>query len=293
MAGTLAGFVPPTAVPALTYDATNRLTGWVGTPLTYDANGNLTGFGAATYTWNARNQLTATSGGAATFAYDALGRRMSTTVSGVTTPYVYDGQNPAMIASSQMLAGAGLDEIYAQINSSGTTSYLRDGLNSTVALTNSTGATTANYSYSPYGDTASSSTATPLQYTGRENDGATGLYYYRARYFSPRLGRFISEDPIGLGGGTNYYAYALGDPIDNPDPSGEIVPLIVILPVIGGLVGGISDVISATPCQNKWAAFGRGFVSGATGTAGRPGRNCVDRESLASWSGQRGDFKHS
>ena len=157
-----------------------------------------------------------------------------------------------MISTNQMLAGAGLDEIYAQINSSGTTSYVRDGLNSTVALTNSSAATTANYSYSPYGDSASTGTAsTPLQYTGREDDGATGLYFYRARYYSPQLGRFISEDPIGLAGGTNYYAYALGDPVVNNDPNGEFVPLIVILPVIGGLVGGISDVLTATSCQNK------------------------------------------
>jgi RHS repeat-associated protein len=61
---------------------------------------------------------------------------------------------------------------------------------------------------------------TPLQYTGRENDGATGLYYYRARYYSPQLDRFIAEDPIGLGGGTNYYAYADGDPLSAMDPLG-------------------------------------------------------------------------
>lgn len=142
-------------------------------------------------------------------------------MSGVTTPYLYDGQNPAMISTNQMLAGAGLDEIYAQINSSGTTSYLRDGLNSTVALTNSSGATTASYSYSPYGDSVGIGTSTtPLQYTGREDDGATGLYFYRARYYSPQLGRFISEDPIGLAGGTNYYAYADGNPISESDPLG-------------------------------------------------------------------------
>jgi RHS repeat-associated protein len=208
-------------VPSLTYDGTNRLTSWGGKAITYDANGNITNFGSATYTWNARNQLTATSNGSATFRYDALARRVSTSVSGVTTPYLYDGQNPAMISTNQMLAGAGLDEIYAQINSSGATSYLRDGLNSTVALTNSSAATTGNYSYSPYGDSVGTGTSTtPLQYTGRENDGATGLYYYRARYYSPQLGRFISEDPIGLAGGTNYYAYAGGDPISNSDPSG-------------------------------------------------------------------------
>jgi RHS repeat-associated protein len=221
MTGTLAGFVPPTAAPSLTYDGTNRLSSWGGKAITYDANGNITNFGLATYTWNARNQLTATSGGSATFSYDSLGRRVSATVTGVTTPYLYDGQNPAMISSNQMLAGSGLDEIYAQINSSGTTSYLRDGLNSTVAVTNSSAATTANYSYSPYGESASTGTAsTPLQFTGRENDGATGLYYYRARYYSPQLGRFIAEDPIGMAGGANFYTYVAGNPESLIDPLG-------------------------------------------------------------------------
>jgi len=241
MTGTLAGFVPPTAVPSLSYDGANRLTGWGGKSISYDANGNITNFGSATYTWNSRNQLTATSNGAATFGYDAFGRRVSATVSGVTTSNLYDGQNPAMIASSQMLAGAGLDEIYAQISSGGTTSYLRDGLNSTVALTNGSAATTANYSYSPYGDSAGTGTAaTPLQYTGRENDGATGLYYYRARYYSPTMGRFISEDPIGVAGGTNFYAYAGGNPISRLDPLGLAWQLIVggggtaITPFFGG-----------------------------------------------------------
>jgi RHS repeat-associated protein len=57
------------------------------------------------------------------------------------------------------------------------------------------------------------------QYTGREND-ATGLYYYRARYYSPAFQRFISEDPIGLAGGINQYSYVEGSPIDSVDPSG-------------------------------------------------------------------------
>jgi len=60
----------------------------------------------------------------------------------------------------------------------------------------------------------------PVQYTGREND-ATGLHYYRARYYNATLGRFISEDPIGfLGGQANLYAYVGDDPIDFIDPLG-------------------------------------------------------------------------
>jgi RHS repeat-associated protein len=60
----------------------------------------------------------------------------------------------------------------------------------------------------------------PFQYTGRENDN-TGLYYYRARYYSPELQRFISEDPIRFKGGLNFYAYVGNDPINITDPTGE------------------------------------------------------------------------
>jgi RHS repeat-associated protein len=66
-----------------------------------------------------------------------------------------------------------------------------------------------------------------FQFTGRENDGVSNLYYYRARYYSAQLGRFISEDPIGLAGGMNLYGYVHGDPISNTDPTGEIIPVAV------------------------------------------------------------------
>jgi len=174
-----------------------------------------------TYTWNARNQMTATSAGSATFSYDALGRRVGATVNGSTVNYLYDGLNPATVSSSLVLASGNLDEIYALVGASGTTSYLRDGINNTAVLTSSSGTVSGNYYYSPYGDSVQTGSATtPFQFTGRENDGATGLYYYRARYYSPQLGRFVSEDPLGIGGGTNFYAYAGGSPVGNFDPLG-------------------------------------------------------------------------
>jgi len=60
----------------------------------------------------------------------------------------------------------------------------------------------------------------PLGFTARERDDETRLYYYRARYYDPQLGRFISEDPIGLAGGPNVYAYVGNNPISNTDPTG-------------------------------------------------------------------------
>ena len=98
--------------------------------------------------------------------------------------------------------------------------YLVDALGSTVALATS-GAAKTNYGYDPYGVSTATGTASTntFQFTGRENDG-TGLLAYRNRYYNPAWGRFVSEDPIGLRGGINVYAYVQGDPTDYIDPSG-------------------------------------------------------------------------
>src|SRR5260370_32301282 len=91
--------------------------------------------------------------------------------------------------------------------------YLTDAVGSTVALASSSGTLSTQYSYEPFGNTTiNGSSSNPYQYTGRENDGM-GLYYYRARYYSPVFQRFLSEDPFGQAGGSNAYAYALGNPI--------------------------------------------------------------------------------
>ena len=197
------------------------------------------------------------------FVYDALGRRVSATVSGTTTPYLYDGLNAAMVSTSQIIAGSGLDEIYSQISTSGTTSFLPDGVNSTAALTNSSAAITKSYLYSPYGDSAGSGTAsTAYQYSGRENDGTTGRYYYRARYYAPQLGRFISEDPLGIGGGTNVYAYAGGNPLQFNDPRGHELALAFAGAVVGGAWGGINGFLAGDRGAALYTDIGSGVVVG-------------------------------
>jgi RHS repeat-associated protein len=81
------------------------------------------------------------------------------------------------------------------------------------------------YYYQPFGQASvsNSSIATwnSVRFTGRDDDG-TGLYFYRARYYSPDLGRFISEDPAGLDEAGNQYAYAGDDPVNAVDPSGLV-----------------------------------------------------------------------
>ena len=204
------------------YNAANQLTNWNNaTPnLTYDNNGNLVSktdsTGTTSYTWDARNRLTAISGPgiSANFVYDALGRRISKTINGVTTQYLYDGndiiaeiQNSTI--SATYLRSLNIDEPFIR-QSTSAEYYHTDALGSALSLTDSTGAVQTTYSYEPFGRVyqRGQSSTNPFQYTGRENDG-TGLYYYRARYYSPELQRFISEDPIRFAGrDINFYTYS-------------------------------------------------------------------------------------
>jgi RHS repeat-associated protein len=159
-----------------------------------------------------------------TFTYDAYGRRIAKTASSTTTNYLYDGANIVQelvsgTPTANLLSG-GIDEVFTRTDSTWTANFLADGLGSTLALANSSGSVQTEYTYDPFGNTSiSGSATTPYEYTGRENDG-TGLYFYRARYLSPTLQRFASEDPIGLAGGTNFYAYVENDPTNFRDPLG-------------------------------------------------------------------------
>lgn len=227
--------------------------------LTYDEHGNLARKQNANdpsedtlYTWDARNRLTAISmseagqTSTATFLYDALGRRIERTINqGATTQrtqYVYDGiqaigelQDGRLAAT--ILTGLNIDEVIARtVNVSGggslaTKSYLTDALGSVLATTLANQNEEIFYAYSSYGETQTlgadqDSPANSSRYTARENDGLVGgtngesLYYYRARYYDPVLKRFIEEDPIGMAGGTNVYAYGGENPLSYSDPLG-------------------------------------------------------------------------
>jgi RHS repeat-associated protein len=95
--------------------------------------------------------------------------------------------------------------------------YHYDGLGSVVALSNSSGNTIQTYEYSVYGQVAASdpNLTNPFMFTGRRFDFETGLYYYRARYYNPYIGRFLQTDPVGYG-----YAYCSNNPLSYIDPFG-------------------------------------------------------------------------
>jgi RHS repeat-associated protein len=226
--GTLASTQLPAAVSSAVYNANNQLTQWGSTAMTYDANGSTLSDGMNSYVWDARNRLVSANNNAAAFAYDPLGRRVSKTIMSTTTNFLYDGANAVQesgtLPTANLLTG-GVDERFQRTSATETDDYLTDALGSTMELTGSTGATEGQYSYSPYGSqsAAGATTTNSYTYTGRETDGL-GIDYYRARYYNPTTGRFLSEDPIGLLGGINLYAYAGGNPINNNDPTGYAAP---------------------------------------------------------------------
>jgi len=218
----------PNALTSGSYNADNQLTQFGSSSFTYDANGNMTSDGVNAYTWNARNQLASINGNvAANFQYDAFGRRVLKDVGNASTSYLYDGVNPVQELSgtavtANTLTGLGVDEYFGRTDASGAASLLSDALGSTVALTNSTGVLQTQYTYEPFGNTIITglASASPFQFTGREND-ANGLYFYRARYYDSPVGRFISEDPEDLDSGDiNLYMYVENNPADWLDPWG-------------------------------------------------------------------------
>jgi RHS repeat-associated protein len=229
--GSMARTTLPEPISSATYDAANELTKFDAVSLTYDADGNLIGDGTNNYAWNTRRQLIQITFGSMSFAsfqYDAFGRRQGKTVSGLTTHFLYDGPNVVQeLANTKanLLTGLTADEIFSRSDAIGSHSFLPDALGSTLALTDPNGKIQTQYMYAPFGDTISSGSPSTnsFQYTGRENDG-TGLYYYRARYYSPAYNRFISEDPLEFAAGdSNFYAYARNSPTNLSDPSGESV----------------------------------------------------------------------
>ncbi len=210
----------PGAISSATYDAANELTNWNGASISYDANGNMLSGAGNVFIWNARNQVATLN--SVSLQYDAFGRRIKNTGG---TSFLYNGANAIQelsgAAVTANLLSGGIDEIFSRADSSGALTPLKDALGSAIALVDSSGNVQTAYTYDPFGNTSVTGTSNgnEFQYTGRENEG-NELYYYRARYYSPLLGRFISEDPIGFGGGINKYAYSEGDPVDFRDSAG-------------------------------------------------------------------------
>jgi RHS repeat-associated protein len=256
-------------VPAssVTYAAPERLASAGTAVFTYDGEGNLitrttSGAAASTvYHWNADHRLLRIdypTGGVSTYKYDPLGRRIESNDNGTITRYIwdafnvhadYDANNNLLAAYTLTPTGAGSaaaasPAVVLEATRGGAPSfYLHDGINSTVATTDASGAVTARYRYDSFGRPGlGNGSEARYTYAASQYDAASGLYYMRDRYYDPSTGRLLSEDPVAatyynvplerwthadptldvtLPSTLNRYMYVGNDPVDFTDPSGD------------------------------------------------------------------------
>ncbi len=213
------------------YQPFNKLMNTASANYSYDNNGNLVHKTDAAGTWdfyydeeNRLTQVTLPTGSTVNYKYDGLGRRIQrTTNHGASERYIYDGLidlNADWSVATTYLNGPGIDNHLRQTSATtGVSYFLTDHLGSTAGLTDTSANLVEQPSYDSFGNSAGSP-RTRYGYTGRERDPDTGLLYYRARFYDPQLGRFISEDPIGAAGGSNQFAYVENNALVFSDPQG-------------------------------------------------------------------------
>lgn len=228
-AGAWAYDPPATLNRAYSRNGLNQYTAVAGAAYGYDLNGNLTSAGATSWTYDVENRLTGMGGtSTATLTYDPLGRLASTAGgSAAATRFLYEGD--ALVAEysnagallHRYVHGQGADRPlvqYVGTNLADPRSLHTDHLGSVVASVNLADVTARNR-YDAYGVPASTNVGR-FQYTGQAWLPEVSLYHYKARAYSPGIGRFMQTDPAGYGPGPNLYAYVGNDPINFSDPTG-------------------------------------------------------------------------
>ena len=224
-------------VASYTTNSSNEMTANSNGSYTYDANGNTISksdsTGTTNYTWDYDNRLTSVtlpgSGGTVSYRYDPFGRRAEKISPTATSIYAYDWDslieetNAVGTAIARYSGYLNIDEPLAMLRSGVTSYYEADGLGSVTSLTNAAGSVAQTYAYDSFGNltTSNGSLVNSFQYTGREFDSETALYFMRARYLDPKTGRFISEDPLRFEGKEpSFYNYVGNSPANYVDPSG-------------------------------------------------------------------------
>ena len=235
-----------------TLNGLNQMTAAGATSLSYDGRGNLTSSGANAYSYSSENLLL-TGPASAALAYDPALRLYQTVGAGITTRFQYDGShmigeyNTSNTLLRRYVHGPGSDESLVWYEGNGTTDrrWLHaDERGSVVAISDVSGNMLGLNRYDEYGIPQATNIGR-FGYTGQTWLPEIGMNYYKARIYSPTLGRFMQTDPIGYGNGVNWYNYVGSDPVNSVDSSG----------LFGG-AGRQPDVVPICPpgdiCVRAW-----------------------------------------
>ena len=273
-------FVHPTLTG--TYDDDNRLASVNGQAVVQDSDSNMTfgpireDSGGLTLTYNSRNQLTNANG--LSYTYDAEGHRRTLTDSSGVTRFTTDANaNISRTLVKHAPDGSktyyvyGIGLLYEVDELENTKTHHYDQVGSTIARTDDNGKVIGRAEYSAYGLLAlkEGDMETPFLYNGQwgiQTD-ANGLLNMRARYYSPYLMRFLNADPVGFSGGSNWFAYADGNPISVLDPFGlwgwgnSISLALDFIPIVGTIKGAVElaagyDFIAGEEVNRGVAAAG-------------------------------------
>lgn len=281
---------------AYTYDDADQMLTAGTVSFTYDGNGSrltkTAGGNQTTYGWNPANRLVSISGNGVNvqYGYDGDGNRISQTANGASYSYFNDTARTLAVVLNEQGPDGAIDYQHGLglmgVNTATGTEYLSvDGVGSTVTVSEGS-AVKANYDYDPWGNLL---VPDPLgskekyKFAGQALDTAAGLYYMRARFYDPAVGRFLSRDPLEGAAGSpldrNPYVYArnnglvFGDPsgmsaepIWNVDPTGDPPSCILGLICGGGIGVGATAYGGAETGAGYTIGAGRGwfFDSGET-----------------------------
>lgn len=221
---------PAGSVAYGTADNVNKYPTVGGTSYSYNTNKCLTGDGVWTFGYDTENHLLTASktGTSASFVYDPMHRQSQKTVGSTKSRYVYsgwqriadyDGTSGAL--QNRYVYGVGMDEPLIQVASTGVLTFLHhDKMGSIVGVSNAAGAIANKNKFSPFGEITTLA-GTTFGFTGQRYDSELGLLYFKRRYMSAKLGRFLQPDPVGYTGHDfNLYTYVSNSPLVFTDPLG-------------------------------------------------------------------------
>lgn len=266
-----------------THNSVNAYTNIDGTSLAYNKSGNLLDDGIQLYEYDYEHRLAKVTRKAdglvlAEFQYDALGRRVRKIAGGVTTDYFYKDRSVIEervggITTATYVHGAILDQILSMDRNGQRYYHHTNAQGSVEAVTDQNGSLVEHYQYNPYGQTeifdvggnplSTSAIGNPYMFTGRRFDFETGLYFYRARYYSPSMGRFTSRDMAGYRDGMNLYEYVRSNPIMYTDPLG-LVKTKVKDCVSLTISFDLSEYLSWLPGSGDWGSEVSGTLKQCT-----------------------------